>query len=309
VQTRANPCQVGLPADDRPSGGSGSTSFCLHPPQCWPTRTRVRLAWRTIPPRDFTLALSRRSFDSIVLSPMLLIKCAEALTNSAVLRRSRLTHLSQGALPCEKAWRSWEYVGATVTQRDNPLCESHLMKTWPEIWRVHGPPIHACMQPSQFLFSLLLTAFAAVTRRIGHIRRPKIGPIATMPAEAPGSASISAAGGLGSGDGREQRLLEQVLKTSIKGDPQSVLNAIDSFAWGTEWLMNVGDVKGLLLDAEVKKALAGGAKTFLELGAYCEQRRGGGDGGRGIRRPGVGRVGGIMRTGVRTGALPRPILS
>lgn len=41
-----------------------------------------------------------------------------------------------------------------------------------------------------------------------------------------------------------QRLLSAVQKYATRGDPCSVVKAIDQFCRHTEWAMNVGDEKG-----------------------------------------------------------------
>jgi catechol O-methyltransferase len=51
------------------------------------------------------------------------------------------------------------------------------------------------------------------------------------------------------------------------GDPDSVLASLDRYARERRFLMNVGDEKGALLDAEVA-ALVPGARV-LELGCFC----------------------------------------
>nr|XP_046253218.1 catechol O-methyltransferase A [Scatophagus argus] len=53
------------------------------------------------------------------------------------------------------------------------------------------------------------------------------------------------------GTTRPQRLLQAVSINAIRGDPDSVIRAIDHFCKHTEWAMNVGDEK------------------VLELGTYC----------------------------------------
>ncbi|MFD0360871.1 O-methyltransferase [Nocardia sp. GCM10030253] len=68
------------------------------------------------------------------------------------------------------------------------------------------------------------------------------------------------------GDGREAALRDHVLGHATAGDPESVLAAIDDFARNRSILMNVGDEKGLLLDAAVRRAEP---KLLLELGTYC----------------------------------------
>jgi len=68
------------------------------------------------------------------------------------------------------------------------------------------------------------------------------------------------------GDGREAAVGEYVLANARKGDVGSVLDTIDRFAYEESFLINVGDEKGELLDAAVRRANAGVA---LELGTYC----------------------------------------
>lgn len=46
------------------------------------------------------------------------------------------------------------------------------------------------------------------------------------------------------GDTKEQRILRHVLQHAVAGDPQSVLEAIDTYCSQKEWAMNVGDKKG-----------------------------------------------------------------
>ncbi|XP_035682397.1 catechol O-methyltransferase-like isoform X1 [Branchiostoma floridae] len=64
---------------------------------------------------------------------------------------------------------------------------------------------------------------------------------------------------------KEQRVLRYVQQNASRGDPDSVLAAVDKFGWETEWAMNVGDVKGLILDRFVKETAP---QTMLELGTY-----------------------------------------
>uniref|UniRef100_A0A0D6QYE2 catechol O-methyltransferase n=1 Tax=Araucaria cunninghamii TaxID=56994 RepID=A0A0D6QYE2_ARACU len=68
------------------------------------------------------------------------------------------------------------------------------------------------------------------------------------------------------GDGREQKLVEHVLKTAEKGNPSSVISAIDEYAKNTSWLMNIGDDKGPILDAALQKY---NHRVVLELGTFC----------------------------------------
>jgi catechol O-methyltransferase len=65
---------------------------------------------------------------------------------------------------------------------------------------------------------------------------------------------------------RERRALEHVRARASRGDPDSVLAALDDFGRNHAFLMNVGDRKGEILDREV---LRSGAGRALEIGAYC----------------------------------------
>ncbi|XP_028260697.1 catechol O-methyltransferase B [Parambassis ranga] len=65
---------------------------------------------------------------------------------------------------------------------------------------------------------------------------------------------------------RPQRLLHAVQKNATRGDPRSVINAIDQFCRHKEWAMNVGDEKGCILDSVVSEV---NPSTVLELGTYC----------------------------------------
>ncbi|MEU1203969.1 class I SAM-dependent methyltransferase [Nocardia sp. NPDC005825] len=68
------------------------------------------------------------------------------------------------------------------------------------------------------------------------------------------------------GDGREDAAREYVLAHGTAGDPDSVLAAYDSFARTRSMLVNVGDEKGLILDAAVRRV---SPTLALELGGYC----------------------------------------
>jgi len=52
----------------------------------------------------------------------------------------------------------------------------------------------------------------------------------------------------------EERLLKHVLENAERGNPKSVIDTIDAWCWSTQWMMNVGDVKGLIVDEQVEKA-------------------------------------------------------
>ncbi len=68
------------------------------------------------------------------------------------------------------------------------------------------------------------------------------------------------------GDGREEATARYVEANARKGDVDHVLDTIDEFAREKSMLMNVGDEKGELLDAAVRRA---DATLALELGTYC----------------------------------------
>jgi len=68
------------------------------------------------------------------------------------------------------------------------------------------------------------------------------------------------------GDGREQACASFVEANARRGDIDDVLATIDKFAYEKSLLMNVGDEKGALLDAAVRRA---DPSLVLELGTYC----------------------------------------
>nr|XP_020448917.1 catechol O-methyltransferase-like [Monopterus albus]XP_020448919.1 catechol O-methyltransferase-like [Monopterus albus]XP_020448920.1 catechol O-methyltransferase-like [Monopterus albus]XP_020448921.1 catechol O-methyltransferase-like [Monopterus albus]XP_020448922.1 catechol O-methyltransferase-like [Monopterus albus]XP_020448923.1 catechol O-methyltransferase-like [Monopterus albus] len=65
---------------------------------------------------------------------------------------------------------------------------------------------------------------------------------------------------------RPQRILSAVQKNATRGDPRSVIRAIDQFCSQKEWAMNVGNEKGCILDSVVSEV---NPATVLELGTYC----------------------------------------
>ncbi|MCE5290002.1 MAG: class I SAM-dependent methyltransferase [Nocardiaceae bacterium] len=67
------------------------------------------------------------------------------------------------------------------------------------------------------------------------------------------------------GDGREAAVLDVVLRTTQRGDLDGVIRAIDDFASDRSFLVNVGNEKGLILDAAIKRA---NPQLLVELGAY-----------------------------------------
>jgi catechol O-methyltransferase len=68
------------------------------------------------------------------------------------------------------------------------------------------------------------------------------------------------------GDGREAALADYVTATARRGDIDDVIATIDKFAYEKSILINIGDEKGELLDAAVRRA---DPKLALELGTYC----------------------------------------
>jgi catechol O-methyltransferase len=68
------------------------------------------------------------------------------------------------------------------------------------------------------------------------------------------------------GDGREAALQRYVLANARRGDLEDVIRVIDRFAYEKSFLINVGDEKGILLDAAIERAKP---KLLLELGTYC----------------------------------------
>jgi catechol O-methyltransferase len=68
------------------------------------------------------------------------------------------------------------------------------------------------------------------------------------------------------GDGREAAAADYVLAHARQGNVDDVLATIDTFAYEHSFLVNVGDEKGALLDAAVRRA---DPRLALELGTYC----------------------------------------
>lgn len=58
-------------------------------------------------------------------------------------------------------------------------------------------------------------------------------------------------------------LLTYVLQRSRPGDIQGVINTIDEYGWTQQWLMNIGDRKGQILDHAIRSRRP---RTVLELG-------------------------------------------
>ena len=68
------------------------------------------------------------------------------------------------------------------------------------------------------------------------------------------------------GDGRESAAADYVETHARAGDIDDVLAKVDEFAYRKSFLVNIGDEKGELLDAAVRRA---DPRLVLELGTYC----------------------------------------
>lgn len=80
---------------------------------------------------------------------------------------------------------------------------------------------------------------------------------------AAGARNITTTGQIG--DGREAAAVDYVVNNARAGDIDDVLATIDKFAYEKSLLINVGDEKGLLLDAALRRA---DPALVLELGTY-----------------------------------------
>ena len=67
------------------------------------------------------------------------------------------------------------------------------------------------------------------------------------------------------GDGREDAVAKAVLAKARKGDLADAIRVIDDFGYNESLLMNVGDEKGEILDAALRRA---NPRRILELGTY-----------------------------------------
>jgi catechol O-methyltransferase len=79
-----------------------------------------------------------------------------------------------------------------------------------------------------------------------------------------GARNITKTGQIG--DGREAAAADYVVANARQGDIDDVIATIDKYAYEKSFLINIGDEKGELLDAAVRRANPGLA---LELGTYC----------------------------------------
>ena len=71
------------------------------------------------------------------------------------------------------------------------------------------------------------------------------------------------------GDGRESAAADYVVTNARRGDIGYVLAKIDEFAYQKSFLVNIGDEKGRLLDAAVRRS---DPRLAVELGTYCGYR-------------------------------------
>lgn len=68
------------------------------------------------------------------------------------------------------------------------------------------------------------------------------------------------------GDGREEALASYVVEHARAGDLDDVIRVVDEFCYERSFMINVGDEKGELLDAALRRAEP---RLILELGTYC----------------------------------------
>jgi catechol O-methyltransferase len=68
------------------------------------------------------------------------------------------------------------------------------------------------------------------------------------------------------GDGREEALAAYVTGNAVAGDLDDAIRVIDEFCYQRSIMINVGDEKGQILDAAVRRTRP---TLLLELGAYC----------------------------------------
>src|SRR5690242_13334441 len=68
------------------------------------------------------------------------------------------------------------------------------------------------------------------------------------------------------GDGREEAPAAWVVANARRNDVDDVIRTIDRFCYERSIMMNVGDEKGAILDAAVRRTAP---RRVLELGTYC----------------------------------------
>ncbi|KAJ3317713.1 hypothetical protein HDU76_001078 [Blyttiomyces sp. JEL0837] len=64
---------------------------------------------------------------------------------------------------------------------------------------------------------------------------------------------------------KEFDIMNYVLKTATRGDPASVLKAMDDFGYNQQWHMSVGDIKGEICKKVIREA---NPKLMVEIGAF-----------------------------------------
>jgi catechol O-methyltransferase len=79
-----------------------------------------------------------------------------------------------------------------------------------------------------------------------------------------GARNITTTGQIG--DGREEAAADYVVANARQGDLDDVIAKVDEYAYEKSFLINVGDEKGEILDAAVRRA---NPELVLELGTYC----------------------------------------
>lgn len=62
---------------------------------------------------------------------------------------------------------------------------------------------------------------------------------------------------------KREALKEYVVENARQGDVQNIVDTIDQYCWTKQWMMNVGDQKGKILDQALREKQP---KTVLELG-------------------------------------------
>ena len=77
-------------------------------------------------------------------------------------------------------------------------------------------------------------------------------------------------------NGTEESLLLYVYQNATKGDPTSVVNAVDTFCYTQHWMMHMGEQKADVVKQELLKTKATFKNThptekfsIVELGSYC----------------------------------------
>jgi catechol O-methyltransferase len=68
------------------------------------------------------------------------------------------------------------------------------------------------------------------------------------------------------GDGREEALAAYVTRRARPGDLDDAIRCVDEFCTNESVMMNVGDEKGAILDAAIRRCTP---RRLLELGTYC----------------------------------------